>query len=520
MINRLLLTLLAAVTVLGVHAQDWGRVVRGDCTPGLSDMADESRGAVKSVRFNLPKPNNNWDPNKIYKQLVVLVSYSDTDFKSEDPFSRYNKMLNEPGYNEGVGPGCMADYFREQSNGMFNLSFDVFGPYKVSTKAKPNENADDKTRYHGTDAMREATKKMVAEKSDWDFKQYDWNGDGIIEQVIYIFAGMCGNQGEPSYGHLWPNTDSFSVIRTPDGVEISNYSASAELWNGTLSCGIGTICHEFTHSLGLPDIYPTNNGTGYYSVCDEWDLMDGGNFTNRGWCPPNYTAVEKMLMGWLTPTELTSPLTISGMKPLTDGGEAYIVKHTKTEYYVMENRQQTGWDTGIPGRGLVIYHVDYQDSNWRNNTVNNTKDHFRFDLVHADNLDYEQWDVIQPRSNAQYVNKPMLNNRHLSTSAYPWSTDSTTFVNNELTDTSTPAAVMYNKNTAASKLLSKPITNIVVNGDGMVSFDFMGGDATAISTLRVQPSTSSSYFFNLQGQRVDNPSRGVYIKEGRKYLIH
>jgi hypothetical protein len=114
----------------------------------------------------------------------------------------------------------------------------------------------------------------------------------------------------------------------------------------------------------------------------------------------------------------------------------------------------------------------------------------------------------------------MVNNRHLSTSPYPWSTDSTTFVNNELTDTSTPAAVMYNENSAASKLLSKPITNIVVNGDGMVSFDFMGGDATAISTLRVQPSTSSSYFFNLQGQRVDNPSRGVYIKEGRKYLIH
>ena len=93
-----------------------------------------------------------------------------------------------------------------------------------------------------------------------------------------------------------------------------------------------------------------------------------------------------MLLGWLTPTELTSPITITDMKPVAEGGEAYIVKHTNSEYYVLENRQQTGWDIGEPGRGLLIYHVDYLESSWRINSVNTGKN-FRYDLVHADNLD-------------------------------------------------------------------------------------------------------------------------------------
>ena len=510
-IRQLLLTLLFIPAALSATAQGFG-IVRGHCTPGIGQ---NTRGLVEQ---RLQQPNNNWNPNTVYKQMVILVSFSDTAFGNEIPNQYYHRVLNEPGYNEGAGAGCMADYFRDQSSGMFNIEFDVYGPYQVSSKAQPYDNPTSSTMNYGTSAFREATQKMVAEHPDLNYKQYDWNNDGMVDQVLYIYAGIAGNQGTSCFGHIWPNTSSFSTVTTPDGTGIRMYSCNSELVAGYKQAGFGTLCHEFSHALGLPDIYPTGGTSNYYSVVDEWDLMDGGNFTNEGWCPPNYTALEKMLLGWLTPVELTEPATITDMKSVSDGGEVYLVKHTDNEYLLLENRQWTKWDAGIPGKGLVIYHVDYDKTVWNNNTVNNAKGHFRFDLVHADNLDYEQWDAILPRSNTQYAETPMMHNKHLSTSSYPWSTDSTTFVNDELTDNSTPATTMYSTNAQGSKLLSKAITNIQMTADGLISFDFMGGNPSGISTTASQPSDGNSNVYNIMGQRVTTPRKGLFIKNGKKYI--
>ena len=465
-----LLTLLP----LSLAAQDeLIQIRRGDCMPDLTVEAGHRLGA--KARY-LPAINNQWDPNRIYKQLVILFSYSDTDFQGDNPQDRYYRMLNETGYNERAGVGCMAEYYREQSNGLFNLQFDVYGPYKVDSKAQPYSNPTVSTRNYGRNAMKSATQMMIAENPDVDFSQYDWNGDGSIEQVIYVCAGLCGNVGNPSnYGYLWPNTSTFSEITTPDGISISNYSSSCELWGGTSSCGIGTICHEYTHSLGLPDIYPTTTSAGFSAV-DEWDLMDGGNFTNMGWCPPNFTPLEKMLLGWLKPVELTEAVSIKDLKPVSEGGVVYQIKHTANEYYLLENRQQKGWDLGVPGKGLVIYHVNYSKARWNANTVNDNRQERGFVLVNADDMDYDAWDQYMiDKELPTYANKGYLNNRHLSTSPYPWSTDSTSFVNSELTDNSVPSATMINTNSEGETLMSKPITNIQMTADGLISFNFMGG---------------------------------------------
>ncbi|MBR6827998.1 MAG: immune inhibitor A, partial [Prevotella sp.] len=294
---------------------------------------------------------------------------------------------------------------------------------------------------------------------------------------------------------------SFTTVTAPDGTKIANFSASGELWKNNLgSCGIGTICHEFSHSLGLPDIYPTTNDAGY-SVVDEWDLMDGGNFTNYGWCPPDYSPLEKMLFGWLTPVELTEPATIKNMKTLADGGDVYIIKKTEDNYYLLENRQWQGWSLGVPGRGLVIYHVDYLESKWSSNSVNNVKGAYRYELVHADGLDYDAWDNLLELRDAKtkYINKTRMNCLYLSTSPFPWTTDSTATVDQALTDTETP------------------ITNIRMTDDGLVSFDFRGGDQSGI-TPAVVPSQRS--YYDLMGRRVTGrPGKGIYIIEGKKVII-
>ena len=449
-------------------------VVRGYCTPDLNEVAQTAPPRMGRL-LRLPSVSTKWDSTRVYRQAVILVSYSDTDFSIDNPRETYDSMFNSPGFNKRQGPGCVAEYFREQSGGLFNMEFDVYGPIKVKSKAQPYSKPTSSTRNYGRDALIEATNKVI-DSLQVDFTPYDWNGNGYVNQVIYVVAGLSGNQSaEKCYGYLWPNTSTFSTITT-NGKKISNYTASCELWSNGSSCGIGTILHEFTHSLGLPDIYPTTSNAGY-SVVDEWDLMDGGNFTNYGWCPPNYTPMEKMLLGWLNPVELTEPQAIRNLKQVADGGEVYRIKHSDSEWLMLENRQQQGWDLGLPGKGLLIYHVYYDKSAWSGNTVNNDQNKRRFELIHADNMDYDKWEeyVKAWAKPKQYANTGRLNSYLLSTSPYPWTTDSTDVVNDSLTDKSVPPAKMTYPNLEGKTMLSKSITNIVQNHDGTISFDFMGG---------------------------------------------
>ena len=358
--------------------------------------------------------------------------------------------------------------------------------------------------------MHEAAEQFVTEHPEIDISQYDWNGNGYVNQVVFIYAGYGGNT-KSTYGYIWPNTSSFSAVETPNGKIISSYTASAELWTPSTpsSCGIGTICHEFSHSLGLPDIYPTTSNQGY-SVCDEWDLMDGGNFTSWGWCPPNYTALEKYLLGWVEFTELDDAASISDLKPVSEGGEVYRIKHSDSEWLLLENRQQTKWDSGLPGKGLVIYHVNYDGSVWKGNTVNNDKTKRRFHLVHADNMDYDAWNAyIEEKGLSPYASGDRMNRRYLSTSPYPYIVEDEV-QNNELTDTSTPAATMFYPNLDGEILLGKSITNIQMT-DGLVSFDFMGG-ATEIKVPMRYPEKVDLQMYNLLGYKVKTPVQGqIYI---------
>ena len=482
-------------------------IVKGDCTPGLSVDMDNPRRASR----RLPAPSTSWDKDRTYHQLVILFYFSDTEFKAEHSKEYYEKVFNEAGYNEGNGPGCMVDYYRVQSNGLFNLQFDIYGPYQVSSKACPYDSPDENTKNYGKDVIREATEKFVADHREIDFSQYDWNGNGYVNQVVYINAGISGNINNTSaYGHIWPNTSSFSTITTSDGKKISNYTISAEYFNETRPCGIGTICHEFSHSLGLPDIYPTAKGQGY-SACDEWDLMDGGNFTNFGWCPPNFTALEKYLLGWIEFAELDDAASITDLKPTSEGGEVYRIKHSDSEWLLLENRQQRGWDAGAPGKGLVIYHVNYDGSVWSGNSVNNDKTKRRFHLVHADNMDYDAWkNYISVNQLSTYVNSPRMNSRYLSTSPYPYIVEDVV-QNNELTDDSTPPATMFYPNLDGNKQLRKPITNIQMTDEGLISFDFMGGTTDIKMPVR-QLMYGERKIYDLSGRMVKTPQSGkVYI---------
>ena len=416
-----------------------------------------------AVRRSLSYPNTTWDSQKTYRLPVILMSFADCDFSADHDQAFYNDLFNKSGFNLGQGPGCVADYFRDQSNGQFNVVFDVVGPIKLSSNQKGNSSYN-----FGVSQFKEAIKTA---DEQLDYADYDWNGDKKAETVIIVYAGYGGNEDKKkSDGCIWPNTDNLSM--TYDGVTIGGYSASPELWTEDTSCGIGTICHEFCHVLGLPDLYPTSGSE--FSVVDEWDLMDGGNYADNGWCPPNLSIQEREYLGWSHPEDLTEARTITDMPSFDRSGKAYRIVNEAhpSEYYLLENRQWEGWDFILPNHGLLITHVDFSEAAWRGNTVNTTKTHHRLEYFHADNHDYNYYEELF--GDSPYYGDDGRNLR-LQTTTYPY-VDTEGVIHDALTDTTEPAAKLFNSRNGGEKLMGKPITDICEK-DGLISFLFKDSNA-------------------------------------------
>ena len=444
-----------------------------------------------------------WDAERTYHQLVVLVSFVDCDFTMEDPKATYDAIFNEPGYNQGVGAGCVADYFRDQSAGLMNLQFDVFGPIKVSSSVKTGSAGGN----NGQAVFEEAMRSLIETYPDLDYSLYDWDSDGSLEPVVFVYAGYCGNQSSiKDEGYIWPNTGGCNTIKTPDGYLMFTYTASGELWTNDTLHGIGTICHEYSHCLGLPDIYPTSKAVSDFSIVDEWDLMDGGTATNYGWCPPNYSPLEKMIMGWLTPSELTADTTVTSLRPLADGGEAFLIQHVDDDaFYLVENRQWNSWDYGVPGYGLVVYRVNFNKVYWQINYVNNVQGQPDYCLQAADGRTFTDWYNLLVESGARTLyNDPerRLHSKILSGAPYPWQDE----------ETSVSQVTLFD-------IIS--LSDIVLHEDGTVSFAFHGlGNAIR----NVKKETKATGVYTLSGVKVRDDGqteglpKGVYIVGGRKVV--
>lgn len=470
-----------------------------DWTPPSFVRSGLTRGGITDIAYG----DRGWDANRTYRQLVVLLSFSDCDFSQEDARGTYDAMFNTLGYTQREGAGCVADYFRDQSRGLLNLQFDVYGPYQTSGKVKTGSSS----RNEGHSAFREATRMLMDEHPDIDFSVYDWDGDGAVEQVVYVYAGFSGNQSTiVNEGYIWPTTGSFNTINTTDGHRISRYTASGELWVNKASCGLGHICHEFSHCLGLPDIYPTSTKVTDISIVDEWDLMDGGTSTNYGWCPPNYSPLEKMILGWLTPTELTADTTITDLKPLAEGGEVYLIRQTDETFYLLENRQWHGWNYGLPGQGLVVYQVNFSSSSWRSNVVNNVQNKPNYRLMAADGRTFTDWYnmIIDSGLRNPYLDtKRWLNSRIMSTASYPWQEE----------ETHVDQVALFDE---------RSVTGITQHDDGTVSFTFHT-TGSGIRTVRTSPKAAGVYTLSGQKVRDDGQTeglpRGIYIVNGQKRVI-
>lgn len=399
------------------------------------------------------------------RALVLLVEFPDQKFITPQPLEMFTRLMTESGFSHEGATGSATDYFTENSRGLFTPRFDVYGPVTL-----PNDMAfygRESSTLHDVNPYQMIADACKLIDGEVDFSLYDEDADGMVDNVFVFYAGYGQNSGAPSHT-IWPHAANIwtygGIKLVLDGVQVGNYACTNEIQgtSGSVLTGIGTFCHEFSHVLGLPDLYATD-GTASFTP-GHFELMDVGPYLNNGHTPPYMSIYDRAALRWINPRELTTGESVV-LKSFDDvdseaDDEALLVTTiSDNEYYLLENRQQSGWDSHIPAHGMLVWHIDYDPQLWKDNRVNSisSSQHLRVDIVEADGL----------ADNYSWGGDPFPGNGNVT----------------EFTDNTNPSM-----RTWSNIRVEKPITNIHEQ-DGVVSFNIMGG-GQRIAPVESLPATA------------------------------
>lgn len=511
----------------------------------------ETQAKANKVRREPMTPDNSLLPSLgKHKIPVILVEFSDVEFSMENPKATFDKYLNgKELFNKETDPemgqnyASVAKYFKDMSFGKFEPEFEVYGPVNLG---KPL--ATYGAGYSSEENMGLLlTDACTAVDDEVDFTQYDSNDDGNIDLIYIIYAGFSQSIAGNSTECIHPKSGYLSLAKSFDGMDVKRYGVNNELngtpadqANGPIINGIGLFCHEFSHCMGLPDLYPKSGSIAEACInqnMDYWSLMDAGEYTANGYRPTAYTAWERERLGWMEIGTLTGPSNVE-LKSLDEGGAAFRIYNDKDEtgheYYIVENVQNNGWNKNLFGNGLMVTHVDYLSSQFSLGgcKVNNTGGHPRMHVMAADGMfvpEYFLGSTIEDsyitflkEHNADLVAKyggQVFSIEDYKAEAagdlFPGTSNATS-----LTDDSQPMkAWTYNGET-----MGKPITDITNDTEkGIVSFKFMGGGepVDGINEVTVNKTTDSHVYSisgTYMGNDINSLPKGIYIRNGKKVI--
>jgi len=405
---------------------------------------------------------------------IILINFSDTT--ATNTTTEFESLLF-------TGSASMNDYYGEVSYGAFGVSS---GPSGVSgwytaTSGHDYYGQNDASGYdmHPGELVKEAV--LAADAAGFDFSQYDNDGDGKVDVVNVVHQGTGEEESGVAsdiWSHRWTLTYEGAGAVTVDGVVVDDYTVQPERASGGTMITIGVFAHEFGHALGLPDLYDTD----YSSVgSGDWAIMASGSYnktTNDGDCPAHMSAWCKYFLSWVTPTSVSGTLTNEAIDQASTTADVYQLLGGSTlsgEYFLVENRQKNGFDQGLPGDGLLIWHIDGDtiNSNLNSNTVNDNEcypggpscatTHYGVVLVQADNL----WE-LETKLSMGDTGDP-----------YPGSTNNTS-----LTDSTSPNSNLYNGNPSTVS-----VTNISASDNQMTATLSV---SETITTTTAGPSTTTT----------------------------
>ena len=451
--------------------------------PLNDELANERKGAIRQARQAISK-----DRLIVPKGPVILVSYSDEAFQHDQALMTDWAMGENFTYNGATG--SVRQYFRDVSLGQFEMEIDVYGPVTVSKNAAYYGSNVGQNDAHPDELVVEACQLAAAQGAD--FSQYDSDDDGYVDWVVILYAGK-GEADSYITNRIWPHQgelhDTGKTIQL-DGKTVDHYCCLNEIAASGQLSGIGTFCHEFGHIMGLPDIYATDNNA-THKTSGMWDVMDYGCYNNNDHTPCGYSAYERWFMGWTKPVLINEAVSVSmpdiytynDAVYMTQSGDSIpnILRPNPNIFYMFENRQNVGWDTYIPGHGLIITRINYRSTWWSYNTVNNTASNMGIDILEADGIKptYNQFN----RNNGYFGKQG---------DAYP--TDSVnTF----------------------SDVTDYPVTNIVER-DGVILFDVLGGGQPMVLEVENGQSAAMSIKIMQNGQLRIMKNGKIYDLLGRE----
>ena len=448
------------------------------------------------------------------KALVILAEFQDTTFTIQDTKNVFtNYLMNEDHfsdkrYNQDQNYKGVRGYFKDCSYGKFTPVFDVVGPIKLPKAHAVYGAGNDRMDLLLADACA-VVDGMV------NFADYDANNDGIVDLVYVIYAGHSANTSGNKDTNIWPKSGTITISNKFDGKSIRRYGVSNEL-NGSEKTsksnkkinGIGLFCHEFSHTLGLPDIYAYNTDAENQDNqgMEYWDIMDGGTGIRGGRVPASYLAWEREVMGWMKIDELKNDITINNLKSIDNGGKAYKIVNPKNsnEYIVLQSIQKGAWNQGwgdnTYGKGLFAYRISYKSGKVNIfDYPNNLKGKPRVIPIPADGK-------ILAAANAG--GKLSVYTAQLNGDPYPYNGK------NKI-----DSFTLYD-----GSILKWSIFDIVENdAERYVSFKFKNNETTGIqSPSIIERSTSDNHIYTLDGRYVGTDAsilpHGIYIQNNKKFV--
>jgi immune inhibitor A len=377
-----MITMADVTPAMPPHPEVQGRITSGEVVAPFYRpvLIDEPA----SMRINAPSRAKSGAITGPYRALCLLVDFSDNIAQTTP--RRFDTLV----FADRVG--TVRHYYDEVSYGRLDI-VTVHLPSATGWLRAPLVYTYYVDNHYGTDSPYPHNSQKLCEDvialADpvVDFSQYDNDGDGYADVIMIVHAGQGAElTGRPSdiWSHKWSIAPALK-----DGVYISDYTIMPEFWNQPGDMTPGVYCHELGHVFGLPDLYDTDNSS--YGTGD-WSIMSSGSWNgNLGSSPAHPDAWSKARLGWLTPTNVQSNMTEVSIAAAETTPLAYRVWTSGgggTEYFLVENRQRTGYDAELPGAGLLIWHIDeemdHNDYEWYPGYTD--YGHYKVALEQADNL--------------------------------------------------------------------------------------------------------------------------------------
>jgi len=336
-----------------------------------------------------------------FRTLAILVKFSDKN--SQVGATSFDSLLF------GSATGTMPDYYDKASYGILDI-VTVNLPSTLGTLGwltmPRNYTYYVGSGYGFEGAFPNNAQKLAADAARAadplvNFANYDNNNDGRVDTIFVVHAGR-GAEFTGSKTDIWSHSWVTNPADRPtlDGKQIYSYTTEPEYWQSPGDMTVGVFAHELGHVLGLPDLYDTDSSS---RGIGRWSLMASGSWngqSNLGGSPAFPDAWSRIALGWVVPTAVNSHTFGQSIPAVATSPSILKLKPTSgntNEYFLVENRQKTLYDTYLPIAGLLVWHIDENRNNndaecLNLNNWNCQNQHFKVALEQADgllNLEYK-----------------------------------------------------------------------------------------------------------------------------------